>query len=101
MPQNFETPRERLYLPFLSGFYASFAQPFGWLAFRIIIGGWFVMEGWNKILHPMAMSGFVEMIGFAPGWLFSPLLALVNFFGGLLIVLGLIPVFSANTSCDK
>ncbi len=89
MADHFDTPRERLYLPFLSGFYAGFAQPFGWLAFRIIIGGWFAMEGWAKIQHPMAMTGFVEMIGFAPGWLFSPLLAFVNFFGGLLIVFGL------------
>lgn len=88
MPNYFDTPRERLYLPFLSGFYASFAQPVGWLAFRIIIGGMFALEGWQKIQHPMAMSGFVEMIGFAPGWLFSPLLAFVNFFGGLLILFG-------------
>ncbi len=33
MTQDFRTPRERLYIPFLSGFYSSFAQPFGWLAF--------------------------------------------------------------------
>ena len=88
MPEFFDTPRERLYLPFLSKFYASFAQPVGWLAFRIIIGGLFMLEGWHKIQHPLAQSGFVEMIGFAPGWIFSPLLAFVNFFGGLLIVLG-------------
>ena len=88
MPDYFDTPRERLFLPFLSSFYASFAQPFGWLAFRIIIGGMFAYEGWAKIQHPMAMSGFVEMIGFAPGWLFSPVLAFGNFFGGLLIVFG-------------
>ena len=88
MPEYFDTPRDRLYLPFLSRFYASFAQPVGWLAFRIIIGGLFTLEGWHKIQYPMAQSGFVEMIGFAPGWFFSPLLAFVNFFGGLLIVFG-------------
>ncbi|MFP7571295.1 DoxX family protein [Marivita sp. S2033] len=88
MPDYFETPRERLFLPFLSSFYASFAQPVGWLAFRIIIGGLFMLEGWQKIQRPMAQAGFVEMIGFAPGWFFSPLLAFVNFFGGLLIVIG-------------
>ena len=90
MPDYFDTPRERLVLPFLSSFYASFAQPVGWLAFRLIIGGLFMVEGWHKIQQPMAQSGFVEMIGFAPGWFFSPLLAFVNFFGGLLIVLGLL-----------
>ena len=89
MPDFFATPKERLYLPFLSRFYSSFAQPVGWLAFRVIIGGLFMLEGWHKIQNPMAQVGFVEMIGFAPGWLFSPLLAFVNFFGGLLIVFGL------------
>jgi putative oxidoreductase len=88
MPQQFDTPRERLFLPFLSGFYAYFAQPVGWLAFRIIIGGLFALNGWDKIMNPMAMSGFVEMIGFAPGWLFSPLLAFANFLGGLFILFG-------------
>ena len=88
MPDFFATPKERLYLPFLSRFYSSFAQPVGWLAFRVIIGGLFMLEGWHKIQNPMAQVGFVEMIGFTPGWLFSPLLAFVNFFGGLLIVMG-------------
>lgn len=85
----FDTPRERLYLPFLSGFYASFAQPFGWLGFRLAIGLPLLIEGWHKILAPMALSGFVESMGFHPGWFFSPLLAVVNLVGGLLIVLGL------------
>lgn len=89
MSQDFATPRERLYFPFLAGFYASFAQPIGWLLFRIVIGGWITFEGWHKIQAPMAMSGFVEMIGFGPGWLFSPLLAVVGFAGGIMIVLGI------------
>lgn len=99
MPKYFETPRDRLFLPFLSGFYASFAQPVGWLAFRIIIGGMFALNGWDKIIDPMAMSGFVEMIGFTPGWLFSPLLAFVNFFGGLMIMFGFLtrPAALAST----
>ncbi|WP_417259035.1 DoxX family protein [Celeribacter sp.] len=88
MSDYFDTPRERLFLPFLSPFYGRFAQPVGWLIFRVIIGALFVVEGWAKIQHPMAQVGFVEMIGFAPGWLFSPLLAFVNFFGGLLVVIG-------------
>ncbi|QBY00596.1 DoxX family protein [Rhodophyticola sp. CCM32] len=87
MSQNFSTPRERLYLPFLSRFYESFAQPFGWLFFRIVIGGMLTIEGWQKIQDPMRMSGFVESLGFAPGWLFSPLIAIANF-GGIFIVIG-------------
>lgn len=89
MAHVFDTPRERLYLPFLSRFYSDFAQPFGWLAFRLVIGGWLVWEGWAKIQNPMALSGFVESLGIYPGWLFSPLMAVANFFGGILIVIGL------------
>lgn len=98
MAEDFSAPRDRLYLPFLSGFYESFAQPFGWAAFRIVIGGWLALEGWHKIQSPMAMAGFVESIGFAPGWFFSPLLAVTNFLGGLLIVAGFLtrPAALAN-----
>ncbi|CAG0960071.1 MAG: DoxX family protein [Rhizobiaceae bacterium] len=98
MTQDFRTPRERLYIPFLSGFYSSFAQPFGWLAFRIVIGGWLAFEGWHKIQNPMGLSGFVEGLGFWPGWFFSPLLAITNFVGGLLIVIGFLtrPAALAN-----
>ncbi|MCC7319513.1 MAG: DoxX family protein [Rubellimicrobium sp.] len=98
MSHDFETPRERLILPFLSGFYAHFAQPVGWLAFRIVFGVWLTIEGWHKIQAPMNMAGFVESIGFSPGWFFSPLLAVVNFAGGLLILFGFLtrPAALAN-----
>lgn len=87
--QGFDTPRDRLYLPFLSRFYSEFAQPYGWLAFRLVIGGWLLLEGWHKIQNPMGLARFVEGIGFWPGWFFSPLVAVTNLLGGLLIVLGL------------
>lgn len=98
MAQDFDTPRERLYLPFLSAFYSQFAQPFGWVAFRILIGGWLALEGWHKVQNPMGLAGFTESIGFSPGWFFSPLLAVTNFVGGLLIVFGLLtrPAALAN-----
>ncbi|MDR0808836.1 MAG: DoxX family protein [Gemmobacter sp.] len=91
-------PRTRLILPFLGPFYRGFAQPVGWLAFRITIGGLLMVEGWPKITAPFAMAGFVESIGFTPGWLFSPLLALLNFVGGAMIMLGLLtrPVALGN-----
>lgn len=99
MSQDFTTSRDRLYLPFLSGFYNAFAQPVGWLAFRIVIGGWLAFEGWNKIQNPMGLVGLVESMGFWPGWFFSPLIAVTNFFGGLMIVFGFLtrPAALANT----
>lgn len=47
----------------------------------------------------MAQVGFVEGLGIHPGWLFSPLLAVVQFAGGFLIAIGLLtrPAALANT----
>lgn len=53
------------------------------------MGGWLVIEGWPKLMNPMAQVGFVEMVGFHPGWFFSPLLAVAQVLGGIAIVLGL------------
>lgn len=98
MPEMTSSPRERLVLPFLAPVYHGFAQPVGWLVLRVVVGGYLMVEGWPKITAPLAMGGFVESLGFYPGWLFSPLLALVNFIGGAMIVLGLFtrPVALAN-----
>ena len=98
MPEMTSSPRERLILPALAPFYHNVAQPLGWLALRVVVGGYLMVEGWPKITAPMAMTGFVESMGFHPGWFFSPLLAVVNFIGGAMIVLGLFtrPVALAN-----
>lgn len=86
---NLNTPRERLFLPFLAPFYRLFAQPLAWVGLRVLVGGLLVCEGLPKIMAPFAQSGFVEMLGFYPGWLWSPLLAAMQFFGGILIAAGL------------
>ncbi|MFY7850583.1 MAG: DoxX family protein [Brevundimonas sp.] len=60
-----------------------------WTIFRLAVGGMLVIEGWPKIMAPFAQVGFVEKLGFYPGWLWSPTLALLQVVGGLLIALGL------------
>lgn len=99
MEEMTSSPRERLILPFMAPIYHKFAQPFGWLAFRLIIGGCLMIEGWPKIIAPMAQTGFIEnVLGLPLPWLFSPLLAVVQFVGGALIALGLLtrPAALAN-----
>ena len=98
MEEMTSSPRERLILPFIGPFYHRFAQPWGWLVLRLLVGGYLMVEGWPKILAPMSSIPFAEMMGFHPGWLFSPLLSVVQFFGGLLIALGLLtrPAALAN-----
>lgn len=79
----------RLIIPALGGFYRSFAQPAAWVALRVGVGGLLALEGWSKIVAPMAMTGFVESIGFHPGWFWSPFLAVLQFVGGLAVAVGL------------
>jgi len=93
------SPRERLIFPGMAPFYHCFAQPVGWALFRVLIGGLLMVEGWPKILAPMAQVGFVEnVLGWPAGWFFSPLLAVMQFIGGFMIALGLLtrPVAFAN-----
>lgn len=99
MQEFTSSPRERLVLPFMAPFYHGLAQPVGWALFRVIIGGLLMVEGWPKILAPMAQVGFVEnVLGWPAGWFFSPLLAVMQFIGGFLIAIGLFtrPVALAN-----
>lgn len=88
----------RLILPFMEKFYSGFAEPLAFTAFRVAIGAMLVIEGYPKIMAPMAQVGFVENLGFHPGWLWSPVLATMQFLGGFLIALGLLtrPVALAN-----
>ncbi len=86
----FETPKDRLWLPFMGNFYDRFAQPIGWAVFRLVIGLTLVMESLPKIANPMGQIGFLEAIGFHPGWFWSPLLAGAQFLGGVMIALGLL-----------
>ncbi|HBF32874.1 DoxX family protein, partial [Rhizobium sp.] len=90
--------QSRYILPFMQNFYETFAQPIAFTAFRIVIGGMLMVEGYPKIMAPMAQIGFVENLGFHPGWLFSPMLAVMQFFGGLMIAIGLFtrPMALAN-----
>lgn len=99
MQEMTSSPRERLILPFMAPFYHGVAQPVGWLLFRVVIGGLLMVEGWPKITAPFAQVGFVEnVLGWPAGWFFSPLLALMQFVGGAMIVLGLLtrPMALAN-----
>ena len=72
MTDIFLPPRDRLVMPFLSPVYSKFAEPVGWLGFRLVVGIGLVVSGWPKIVAPLAQSGFVESIGMYPGWFWSP-----------------------------
>lgn len=96
--QSTDLSSPRLLIPFLGGLYAGIAQPLSWLILRVFVGGALAIEGWAKILAPLAQTGFVESIGFYPGWFWSPLLAAMQFFGGIAIAVGFLtrPIALAN-----
>ncbi|MGN8022691.1 DoxX family protein [Phyllobacterium sp. 22229] len=78
-----------LIIPALGGIYTGLAQVSETLL-RVITGGALVVHGSGKITSPFGAVDMVEGLGFYPGVFWSPLLAATEFFGGILLVLGLL-----------
>lgn len=57
---------------------------------RVVAGLALVTHGWGKIQNPFGAAGMVESLGFYPGVFWSPLLSATEFFGGILIAIGLL-----------
>ncbi len=56
---------------------------------RVVAGVLLVTHGYGKIINPFGAAGMVESLGFYPGVFWSPLLSATEFFGGILIAIGL------------
>lgn len=79
----------RLIIPALGGLYARLHEGIETLL-RVVAGLALVTHGVGKIVDPFGATGMVESLGFYPGVIWSPLLAITEFFGGILIALGLL-----------
>lgn len=79
----------RLIIPALGGLYSGLRDAAETLL-RVVAGLALVTHGAGKIVNPFGATGMVESLGFHPGVLWSPLLAATEFFGGILIALGLL-----------
>lgn len=86
---DFTSSRSRLIVPALGGVYNALGESVETLL-RVVAGLLLVTHGYSKILNPLGSSGMVESLGFYPGVLWSPLLAATEFFGGILIAIGLL-----------
>ncbi len=68
---------------------------------RLAVGAVFIMHGSQKLFGSFGgpgmagVTGMVEHLGFAPAWLWAWLLAVTEFIGGLLLVLGLFTRYAA------
>jgi len=89
-----ERGRPRLYFPVLMRLYGPLAAP-AETVLRVVAGGTLATHGWGKIGSPFGMAEMVEGLGFSPGWLWSLLLAVTEFFGGIFIALGFLTRFWA------
>lgn len=82
------TNRPRLIVPALGGLYAALHDGVETIL-RVAAGLLLATHGYGKILNPFGASGMVESLGFYPGAFWSPLLSATEFFGGILIAIGL------------
>lgn len=57
---------------------------------RAVAGVFLAIHGSQKIINPFGATEMVEGLGFYPGVFWSPLLACTEFFGGILIAIGLL-----------
>ena len=89
MPASLESPRERLILPIMRPFYDYFAKPAAWVVLRLAVGICLVLSGWPKLGAPFGMAGWLDSMGFWPGWFWSLVAALTEFIAGILIAIGL------------
>ncbi len=83
-----EHSRQTLIIPALGGLYAKLHDGAETLL-RVIAGGFLAIHGSSKIVNPFGAAEMVEGLGFYPGAFWSPLLSVTEFFGGILIALGL------------
>jgi putative oxidoreductase len=84
-----------LLIPALARLYRPLDR-FAWGALRFAAGAWLVPHGAQKLFgwfggHGLeaTSAGFAKM-GFEPGWLVGPLVGGTEFFGGILIAIGLL-----------
>src|SRR5919204_3956930 len=79
--------------PALGRFY-DFAIPFSWLVIQVAVGWNLIVHGWGKIqrgISPVAPA-FTQM-GFEPGIFWAWLSTILEFAGGICILLGLFTRF--------
>lgn len=79
----------RLIAPALEPIYIRL-EPWAETILRVVAAIALIVHGFPKILAPMGAVGMVEGIGFYPGFIWAPALAATEFFGGVLLLLGLL-----------
>ncbi len=78
----------------LFGFHPSFTM----LVLRIVLGIIFIVHGYPKLFKapgPQGLAGYLKSIGIPAALLFAYVVGIVEFFGGVFLVLGLLTRWAA------
>lgn len=89
--------RSRLLVPALGSLYGPLSS-LSLVLMRVCAGLILAVHGWPKIQAPMKAAGMVESLGFFPGTLWSPLLAVTEFVGGLMLAAGFLTRVAATVA---
>ncbi len=73
----------------------NYLADWGMLVLRIALGAILVAHGRGKIKNIAGTSAWLGSVGFKPGKFWGPVVACVEFFGGISIILGLFTNFVA------
>ena len=84
-----DASRGRLIIPAFGRLYSSLHDGVETLL-RVVAGGFLTIHGSQKITNPFGAAEMVEGLGFYPGAFWSLLLSCTEFFGGILIAIGLL-----------
>jgi putative oxidoreductase len=82
--------RSKLIIPALGGIYDKLS-PYSWLMVRVIAGALLIPHGYAKLFTPGAIdgtAGFMGSLGLVPGIFWAWVIALLEFFGGFMLVVG-------------
>ena len=84
-----DASRGRLIIPLFGRLYSSLHDGAETLL-RVVAGGFLTIHGSQKITNPFGAAEMVEGLGFYPGAFWSLLVSCTEFFGGILIAIGLL-----------
>lgn len=86
--------RSRYYIPALGGIFDRLSY-YAWPVLRIVYGAWFIPHGMQKLFGVWGgnvqgvAKGIEGTVGLSPGIFWAYLIGCLEFFGGMLLVVGL------------
>lgn len=83
-----ETSGRRLFIPALRGLYSNLHESAETIV-RVVAGLALIAHGTSKIADPFGAAEMVQSLGFYPGAFWSLILSCTEFFGGILLAIGL------------